>query len=121
MENRALGKGLSALIPEKSKLTELENPVDNLNPLVLYVNINLIADNKLQPRINYDQDKLDELKNSIREQGVLQPILVRIKGSGYEVIAGERRLRAARALKLEKIPVILKNVTDKEALEIALV
>lgn len=121
MENRALGKGLSALIPEKSKLTELENPVDNLNPSVFYVNINLIADNKLQPRINYDQDKLDELKNSIREQGVLQPILVRIKGSGYEVIAGERRLRAARALKLEKIPVILKNVTDKEALEIALV
>lgn len=121
MENRALGKGLSALIPEKTKFTAMEDPATDSNQSVVFINTNLINDNKLQPRINYDQSRLEELKNSIREQGVLQPILVRIKGDGYEVIAGERRLRAARSLKLEKIPVIVKTVTDKEALEIALV
>ncbi|MGE0267810.1 MAG: ParB/RepB/Spo0J family partition protein [Candidatus Omnitrophota bacterium] len=121
MENRALGKGLSALIPEKTKVTAMDHPVNDANQPVILVNINLINDNRLQPRINYNQDRLEELKNSIREQGLLQPILVRIKDNGYEVIAGERRLRAARSLKLEKIPVIVKDVTDKEALEIALV
>ncbi|MBP9853886.1 MAG: ParB/RepB/Spo0J family partition protein [Candidatus Omnitrophica bacterium] len=121
MENRALGKGLSALIPEKSKLTTLEGDSSGQQASVELVSTSLISDNRLQPRINYNEDRLEELKNSIREQGVLQPILVRVKGDGYEVIAGERRLRAARALKLEKIPVVVKNVTDKEALEIALV
>ncbi len=121
MENRALGKGLSALIPEKSKLTTLEGDSSGQQASVELISTSLISDNRLQPRINYNEDRLEELKNSIREQGVLQPILVRVKGDGYEVIAGERRLRAARALKLEKIPVVIKNVTDKEALEIALV
>ena len=121
MENRALGKGLSALIPEKSRVPESEQGNSGNERGVVYVETNLISDNSLQPRINYDDTKLVELKNSIREQGLLQPILVRSKNSGFEVIAGERRLRAARSLKLEKIPIIIKEVTDKEALEIALV
>lgn len=120
MDNRALGKGLSALIPEKATAsTEQSSQGDER--IVVYVDINLIADNSLQPRIDYDEEKLTELKNSIREQGMLQPILVRSRDSGFEVIAGERRLRAARSLKLDKIPIIIKDVTDKEALEIALV
>lgn len=120
MDNRALGKGLSALIPEKSD-TPSEGSRPGEDRSVVYVDTNLIKDNSLQPRIDYNEEKLLELKNSIREQGMLQPILVRSKDSGFEVIAGERRLRAARALKLEKIPIIIKEVTDKEALEIALV
>ncbi len=120
MDNRALGKGLSALIPEKAAApAEQSSQGDERG--VAYVDTNLVTDNSLQPRIDYDEAKLTELKNSIREQGMLQPILVRSKNSGFEVIAGERRLRAARALKLEKIPIIIKEVTDKEALEIALV
>ena len=113
MDGRALGKGLSALIPEKvSTLAEGS---------VSYVKINLIKDNSLQPRTNYDEAKLENLKASIKEKGVLQPILVRQKGDLFEVIAGERRLRAARSLNLSEVPVIVKSVTDQEALVLALV
>ena len=111
MENRALGKGLSALIPEKT--TSVEN--------VKYVKTELVKENRLQPRTNYNDAKLEELKNSIKDKGVLQPILVREKNDGYEVIAGERRLRAARSLKMEEVPVIIKSVSDHEALVIALI
>ncbi len=111
MEGRALGKGLSALIPEKSAKEED----------VLHIKVSEIRNNSLQPRINYDEEKIAELIQSIKEKGVLQPILVRQKDQGYEIIAGERRLRAARALKLEKVPVIIKNVNDQEALVLALV
>lgn len=113
MENRALGKGLSALIPEKI----LEESKDSVS----YVDLNLIEYNSLQPRKNYDEAKINELKESIKEKGVLQPIIVRKKASGYEVVAGERRLRAAKALNLSEIPVIVKNVSDEESLVLALV
>ncbi len=121
MDNRALGKGLSALIPGHTETDDLDDTQRAASADVLTVETKLISNNTLQPRIDYDEEKLLELKNSIREQGVLQPILVRAKGDGYEVVAGERRLKAARSLKLETVPVIIKNVTDKEALEIALV
>ena len=113
MENRALGKGLSALISGQTKSSELES--------VMYLKTLLIDDNSLQPRTYYADDKLEELKLSIREKGILQPILVREKNGRYEVVAGERRLRAARALNLSEIPVIIKSVSDQEALVIALV
>ncbi len=115
MDNKALGKGLSALIPEKAE--EAIKPQDGL----MQLKIESIKDNSLQPRVNYDESKLDELKASIKEKGVLQPILVRQKGDGYEVVAGERRLKAARALNLKELPVIIKEVSDKEAFVIALV
>ena len=113
MENRALGKGLSALIPEKSNL--------NIDGTVTYLKTSLIKDNSLQPRTKYDEVKLENLKASIKEKGVLQPILVRQKDGAYEVVAGERRLRAAKSLNMEEVPVIVKSVTDQEALVIALV
>ena len=130
MENKALGKGLSALIPSKKSISNLES-ISNLKNNsrleinsqgnVSFIKTNLIKDNSLQPRQSYDQEKLAKLTDSIKEKGILQPILVRKSGNAFEVIAGERRLRAARALSLEEVPVIVKNVTDREALVLALV
>src|SRR3990167_5281881 len=80
-----------------------------------------IKDNALQPRLHYGEEKLADLIASIKEKGVLQPILVRESGDNYEVVAGERRLRAARALNLDEVPVIIKKVSDQESLVIALV
>ncbi len=117
MENKALGKGLSALIPKK-EMSRLEISDEEG---VLYLKTSIIKDNRLQPRQSYDEGKLAELVASIKEKGLLQPILVRKAGSGYEVIAGERRLRAARKLNFDQVPVIVKNVTDREALVLALV
>lgn|SRR3989338_8110403 len=113
MEGKALGKGLSALIPER-KAAESGETVARLKT-------ESIIDNRLQPRTVYDDDKLNDLKASIKEKGVLQPILVRSKGAQYEVIAGERRLKAARALGLDEIPAIIRDVSDQEAFVIALI
>jgi ParB family chromosome partitioning protein len=112
MDNKVLGKGLAALIPEKIEL--------NTEGATL-LKTALIKDNSLQPRTYYDENKLSELMSSIKEKGVLQPILVRKLGAEYEVIAGERRLKAARALNLETIPAIIRVATDREALVLALV
>lgn len=118
MESKALGKGLSALIPEKNNL-----PVDLINPSqsVAFLRTSRIKDNSFQPRLHYGEDKLADLIASIKEKGVLQPILVRENGDNFEVVAGERRLRAARALNLEEVPVIIKKLSDQESLVIALV
>jgi len=125
MENKVLGKGLEALIAKKAPESIIQSEISNLktNPSgeILYVKIMSIQENRFQPRQNYDEAKLADLKASIKEKGVLQPILVRKHESGYEVIAGQRRLMAARALGLEQVPVLVKNVTDREALVLALV
>ena len=125
MENKALGKGLGALISkgpsEKNSNREISNLEINSSGSVAYVKTMSILDNRFQPRQNYDESKLEDLKASIKEKGVLQPILVRKHENGYEVVAGERRLRAAKAIGLEQVPVIIKNVTDREALVLALV
>lgn len=128
MESKALGKGLSALIPVNfqngNQGASTEDKVSNLenqNKNIAFVDTVKVRDNRLQPRENYAKDKLEELMASIKEKGVLQPILVRRNGDGYEVVAGERRLRAARELKLAQIPVIIKDVTDRESLVLALV
>lgn len=113
MDNKVLGKGLSALIPEKTEQASGES--------VIQIKTGLIKDNRLQPRTYYDEEKLAELVASIKEKGVLQPILVRKTGLDYEVIAGERRLKAARMLNLEHVPALVKVVTDREALVLALV
>ncbi len=112
MENRALGKGLSALIPKRTEFVHAESSRAKTAD---------IKENIFQPRSNFDDEKLAELISSIKEKGVLQPIIVRQKDQGYEVIAGERRLRAAKALGLEEVPIIIKNVDDQEALVLALV
>ncbi len=116
MENKALGKGLSALISKNN--FQSGNSDEKSNSMM---DVKLIKNNRLQPRLVYDKEKLDELKASIKEKGVLQPILIRASGDQYEVVAGERRLRAARELGLTQVPVIIKNVTDREALVLALV
>ncbi len=117
MEKRALGKGLAALIQNQPQLTPLGEKTESVS----YVKTDLIKENSFQPRVHYNEEKLNDLILSIKEKGVLQPILVREIENGYETIAGERRLRAARALNLESVPVIVKKVSDQEALVIALV
>lgn len=112
MQKKVLGKGLSALIPERS--VESGEKVSS-------VSIDRIRRNPFQPRENFGQKKLDELIASIREKGVLQPILVRSKEGDYELIAGERRLRAAKALGMSEIPVIIRDVSDVDLLEVSLI
>ena len=115
MEKRALGRGLSALIPTKEVLVEEKE--SNL----LQIPISQITTNKYQPRLDFNQEKLNELISSIKEKGVIQPVLVRKTPAGYELIAGERRLRAAKSLGLESIPAVVKNVADIDMLEISLI
>ena len=114
MEKRALGKGLSALIPAREESQENRESVFNIP-------ISKIKTNKYQPRIEFNKEKLDELISSIKEKGVIQPVLVRKVGDGYELIAGERRLRAVTSLGIETVPAIVKNVADIDMLEISLI
>jgi len=112
MERRALGKGISALIPEKESESQES---------IIYLKISQIKPNPFQPREKFDQQSLEELMQSIKEKGVIQPILVRRKGDDYELIAGERRLRAASGLNFQEIPAIVKNVEDMDSLELSLI
>jgi ParB family chromosome partitioning protein len=117
MEKRALGKGLSALFSDNNLSVTKEKSPDS----VAYIKTSEIRENSSQPRLNYNEDRLKELRDSIRDKGVLQPILVREVDGGYEVIAGERRLRAARDLGLDDVPVVIKKANNQEALVLALV
>ncbi len=116
MEKKALGKGLDALLPP-ARLGRAEDSAD-----VQRIPIDQIVPNRYQPRQTFLQQELTELTASIKESGVIQPIMVRRKGDGvYELIAGERRWRASKAAGLTVIPAVLKNCTDQEALLLALV
>ncbi|MDO9572529.1 MAG: ParB/RepB/Spo0J family partition protein [Candidatus Omnitrophota bacterium] len=115
MERKALGKGLSALIPEKV-LESKERKEE-----IVYVQSGKIKPNPFQPREDFDQQSIEELAQSINEKGVIQPLLVRRKGDNYELIAGERRLRAANSLGLKEIPIIVRDVSDQDSLELALI
>lgn len=106
-----LGKGLGALL----KNTE------NVKDKVQEISVNEISVNPFQPRKEFDEETLEELKNSVKEYGVLQPLLVRKSAQGYELIAGERRLRASRLAGLEKVPVLIREYTDAQSTEIALI
>lgn len=112
MPKRALGKGLSALIPsfqgnEKYQIVEVE--VESLKP------------NPYQPRTEIDEESLNNLAESIKKHGLIQPIVVRQKDNFYEIVAGERRYRAAIKANLKKVPVIVKNVGDEESALVALI
>lgn len=111
MTRRGLGKGLGALIPTAPSTGSVpqELPVD------------LVAPNPYQPRMAIDDAELEELTESIRTHGVLQPILVRPYDGGYQLVAGERRLRAARKLGLTSIPAVVKDCSDRQMLEFALI
>ncbi len=115
----ALGKGLGALIPETvAAQTDTSEPQDKT---YLECHVDLIQPNRFQPRSHFDAEELAQLSDSIRTQGVLQPILVRKLEMGYELVAGERRLRAAKMAGLDKVPAVVKDVSNAEMLEIAIV
>lgn len=121
MEKRkALGRGLDALIPDINAIMPEPGTVSSQEQVV-YLDVNDISPNKYQPRVDFNQEKLNELITSIREKGVVQPLLVRRAGEKYELIAGERRLRALKALEIKKAPAILKDVDDLGAIELALI
>ena len=108
-----LGKGLGALM--------LENNTDSMVSTST-LNINEITPNKEQPRKTFDEAALEELADSIRQHGVLQPLLVRpLTSGGYQLVAGERRWRASRLAELKEVPVIIKELSDTEAMEIAII
>ena len=112
MKKKGLGRGLSSLLKEDDFITD-----ENL----LTVDLDKLKAREDQPRKNFDDDSLEELANSIKADGVIQPIVVRKVGDKYEIIAGERRFRASKLAGLEKVPVVVKNVTDRKARELALV
>lgn len=112
----ALGKGLGALIPD------MDNEIiSDKNQGILEIDINKVTPNKFQPRKNFDEEKLQELSQSIKENGIIQPIIVNKSGKFYNIIAGERRWRAARIAGLKTVPVIEKDLTEKEIMEISLI
>jgi ParB family chromosome partitioning protein len=112
-KNRGLGKGLGALIPELGE-------EENLDAQQL-VDINLIVPNPYQPRKEFSNEKLNELAESIRLHGVIQPLLVREYQGKYQLIAGERRLRASKLVGLTEVPIVIREMTDQTMMEVALV
>jgi ParB family chromosome partitioning protein len=113
-KRRALGRGLGALIPSAYTAHE-EPPTDTLVPL------SAIQPNPMQPRQTFPDDGIEELAASIRQKGILQPLLVRRANGGFQLIAGERRLRAAQRLGLDQVPVTVRAASDAEMLEVALI
>ena len=128
MAARGLGKGLDSLIPNavgesKSSKAASENKQlkeDNVVPDTL-VKITMLEPNREQPRKNFDEDSLMELAESIKQFGLLQPILVQDRKDHYEIVAGERRWRAAKIAGLKEVPVIIKNLSEQEIVEISLI
>lgn len=117
-----IGKGLDALIPSGgvAKTVEKAGKVTDKDGVV-NVKISKVEPNREQPRKNFDEDALQELAESIKQFGVLQPILVQERDDYYEIIAGERRWRAANIAGLKEVPVIIRNLTEQEIVEIALI
>lgn len=133
MKNKkgGLGKGLDALFDNRAPIVESSQ---NINPdfldekdstsidKVMYININDIKPNDNQPRKHFNEDKIQELASSIIEHGIIQPLVLRkIDNERYEIVAGERRWRAARAAGLEKVPSIIRDFTDEENMVIAII
>lgn len=109
---KGLGKGLDSMIPQK---------ISEDNKDFLELEISRIDPNLEQPRKKFDEDSLIELSESIRQYGIIQPIIVSVRGKRYEIIAGERRYRAAKLIGLSKIPAIIKEYTEREIYEISLI
>lgn len=109
-----LGRGLNALIQESS-INKDENDASQKIP------INFIRPNESQPRKNFDSDKIVQLAESIKEHGIIQPLILKKNGKDYIIIAGERRFRAAKSLGLKEVPAVVVDATEKEILEISLI
>ncbi|TCP20018.1 ParB family chromosome partitioning protein [Scopulibacillus darangshiensis] len=110
--NRGLGKGINAFFPE--------NETDN-KEAIQQIKINELRPNPYQPRKSFDEEAINELKTSIEEHGIIQPLIVRKSIKGYDIVAGERRYRAGIAAKLNTVPAVIKVLTDKQMMEIALI
>ena len=127
VKRNGLGKGLDSLIPDKKvKSAASEKREDKKEELVnktgeIMVKINEVEPNREQPRKDFDEDALVELADSIKQFGILQPLLVQKKKDYYEIIAGERRWRAAKLAGLKEVPIIVKNYTEQEIVEISLI
>jgi len=113
MNRKALGRGLGALLSSDTTV--------DLGPESTEVDVELVVPGPMQPRTHFDEGSLEGLADSIRSHGIVQPLLVRRQGERYELIAGERRWRAARLAGLTKVPVVIKDVPDRDLLEIALI
>ena len=126
---RGLGKGLDSLIPtnvmmesevKNSTVSTASSPEEGKDG-TLMVKLSKVEPNREQPRKNFDEDSLQELAESLKQFGMLQPILVQNRGDYYEIIAGERRWRAAKIAGLKEVPVIVRELTDQEIVEISLI
>ncbi|MCJ8501321.1 ParB/RepB/Spo0J family partition protein [Desulfatitalea alkaliphila] len=117
----ALGRGLDALIPDMPGAMNGGREKDGTDNGLRTCDIALIRPNRYQPRHHFDPEELTQLSESIRAQGILQPLLVRAAETGYELVAGERRLRAAKMAGLQQVPVVVKEVSDAEMLEMSIV
>lgn len=135
-QNYGLGRGLSSLIPKKSNLTPSGSDpmfVPSQKPTIApaeekllttgvnEADINLVMPNPHQPRMNFNDEKIQELAESIKQHGIIQPLVVTQKGNEYELIAGERRLQAAKRAGLAKVPIIVRDIEEKQKLEMAIV
>ena len=111
---KVLGRGLDALIPviEEDEKSARE---------YIRCDIELIRTNRYQPRMRFSEKELDELSRSIKEQGIIQPLVVRKSDIGYELVAGERRLRAAKMAGFKRVPVVIKDITDTQMLEMSII
>jgi ParB family chromosome partitioning protein len=114
MARQALGRGLNALIADKPS-------AGTNNEELIEIDIDRISPNPVQPRSRFDEGKLEELAQSIRENGIVQPILVRRHNGAYELVAGERRWRAAQRAGLQRIPAVVRDIPDDKLLELALI
>ena len=125
-----LGKGLDSLIPDTGKSAEkdkkvkvVEKVVEKIveKPAEIRLKINQIEPNRDQPRKTFDEESLQELTDSVKQFGILQPLIVQKRDDYYEIIAGERRWRAAKAAGLKEVPVVIRDMSDQEIVEISLI
>ena len=116
----SLGKGLGALIPDDSQNEDLLDSEGNQRGST-FIPINLIKPNNEQPRKYFDEEKILQLSESIKEHGIIQPIVLKKDNGSYTIVAGERRWRAAKAAGIKEVPAIIMNLTDKQVLEISLI
>ena len=124
VKRKGLGKGLDSLIPENKSVKPAAKPEKTEEPVRTgeqMLKINQVEPNREQPRKHFEEDALLELADSIKQYGVLQPLLVRKRKDYYEIIAGERRWRAAKLAGVKEVPVIIKEYTEQQAVEIALI
>jgi len=111
---RGLGKGIGAFFPEENNTDKKDDKVQNIN-------LSELRPNPYQPRKVFEKEAIEELKVSIEQHGILQPLIVRKSIKGFEIVVGERRYRAAKEAKLKVVPAIVKELTEDEMMEIALI